>query len=103
MRALFERVTGAPAVLWGSSMVGFGSRPYTNTLGTNEWPMVGFSPRKSALTLYVIGLEPDPLLASLGPHTTGKSCLYIKRLDRVDHDVLERVVRNAWEAEQHFA
>ena len=83
LRSLFERVTGEPAVMWGPSMVGFGSRPSTNTLGTNEWFVVGFSPRKAALTIYGIhdgDADPDPLLANLGRHTTGKSCVYVKRV-----------------------
>jgi hypothetical protein len=99
LRSLFERVTGEPAAMWGPSMVGFGRLPYTNTMGTNEWFVVGFSPRKTALTIYGIhdGYKaPDPLLAELGPHTTGKSCVYVKRLDAVHQDVLERLVRKAW-------
>jgi hypothetical protein len=103
LRALMERVTGAPATMWGPSMVGFGSQPYTNTMGTNDWFVVGFSPRKSALTVYGVhdGYRPqDPLLNELGPHTTGKSCLYIKRLSDVDEDVLEQLVRNAWQRAQ---
>ena len=100
LRALFERVTGEPAVMWGPSMVGFGSRPYTNTTGTHDWFVVGFSPRKSAMTTYGIfdgyASTPDPLLDRLGPATTGKSCVYFKRLDRIDRSVLEQLVRNAW-------
>lgn len=100
LRSLFERVTGERAAMWGPSMVGFGSRPYTNTLGTNDWFVVGFSPRKSALTVYGIfdgyASTPDPLIEALGPSTTGKSCVYIKRLDGIDLDVLEQLVRNAW-------
>ncbi len=100
MRALMERITGEPAVMWGPTMVGFGSMPYTNTTGTNEMFILGFSPRKADLTLY--GLtnayeEPDPLLDQLGPHRLGKSCLYVKRLENVNADVLERLVRQAWE------
>jgi len=100
MRDLMERVTGEPAVMWGQTMVGFGSMPYTNTTGTNEMFILGFSPRKTDLTLY--GLTnayeaPDPLLAELGPHTLGKSCLYVKRLENVDAKVLEELVRRAWE------
>jgi Domain of unknown function (DU1801) len=101
LRSLLERVTGAEAEMWGPSMVGFGHRPYTNTTGTNEWFVVGFSPRKGALTLYGIHdgyAEHDPLLDELGPHTTGKGCLYIKRLDQVDHAVLEQMARQAWQA-----
>lgn len=99
-RAIFERVTGAPATMWGPSMVGFGSKPYTNTTGTHEWPVVAFSPRKDALTLYGIydgyGAV-DPLFATLGPHTTGKGCVYVKRLSEIDTSVLERLVAQAWE------
>jgi hypothetical protein len=100
LRTLMQRVTGAPATMWGPSMVGFGSQPYTNTMGTNDWFVVGFSPRRQAMTLYGIhdGYgPPDPLLAELGPHTTGKGCLYIKQLSQIDETVLEQIVRNAWE------
>ncbi len=100
LRSLFERVTGARAVMWGPSIVGFGSRPYTNTMGTNDWFVVGFSPRKNAPTIYGIhdgyASTPDPLLVALGPSTTGRSCVYVKRLDRIDQRVLEQLVRNAW-------
>jgi hypothetical protein len=100
LRSLFERVTGEGAVMWGPSMVGFGCRPYTNTSGTNDWFVVGFSPRKEALTIYGIfdgyASKPDPLITALGPSTTGKSCVYIKRLDQIDRGVLEQLVRNAW-------
>lgn len=100
MRELMERITGEPAVMWGPTMVGFGSMPYTNTTGTNEMFILGFSPRKADLTLY--GLTnayeaADPLLDELGPHTLGKSCLYVKRLENVNADVLEKLVRQAWE------
>lgn len=101
LRALMERVTQQPAVMWGPTMVGFGSTPYTNTLGTHTWFDVGLSPRKQALTIYGIhnGYEPDnPLLAQLGPHTTGKSCVYVTRLEDIDLAVLESLVRQAWTA-----
>jgi hypothetical protein len=100
IRALMEEVTGAPAIMWGTAMVGFGSRPYTNTTGTQDWFVVGFAPRKAAITIY--GVYDDyapanPLFAELGPHTTGKGCLYLKRLDRIDLDVLRRLIGEAWE------
>jgi Domain of unknown function (DU1801) len=100
LRKLMQRVTGAPATMWGPSIVGFGSQPYTNTTGTNDWFVVGFSPRKNAMTVYGVheGYGPvDPLLAELGPHTTSKGCLYLKQLSEIDEGVLERLVRNAWE------
>jgi hypothetical protein len=107
LRALFERVTGAPAVMWGPSMVGFGSVPYTNTLGTNDWFVVGFSPRKRALTIYGIhdgyASTPDPLFEALGPVTTGKSCVYVNRLDRIDRGVLEQLIRTSWSASANQA
>ncbi len=101
LRSLLERVTGAPATMWGPSIIGFGNTTYTNTTGTNEWFVVGFSPRKQALTIYGIhnGYEaPDPLLDALGPHSTGKGCLYLKKLTDADPAVLEQLVRNAWES-----
>lgn len=94
-----ERVTGADAEMWGPSMVGFGSMPYTNTTGTNEWFVVGFSPRKASLTIYGVYDDyapADPLFEQLGPHTTGKGCLYLKRLDAVDGPTLEALVAQAW-------
>lgn len=98
-RALMERVTGAEAEMWGPSMVGFGSKPYTNTSGTNDWFIVGFSPRKASLTIYGVYDDygpADPLFERLGPHTTGKGCLYLKRLDAVDAPTLEALVAQAW-------
>lgn len=100
VRALMERVTGQPAVMWGPSMVGFGSYRYQGRASSGDWFVVGFSPRKAALTIYGVydGYGPaDPLFEQLGPHTTGKGCLYVKRLDAVDPEVLERLVRQAWE------
>jgi Domain of unknown function (DU1801) len=100
LRTVIQRVTGSPATMWGQSIVGFGSQPYTNTAGTNDWFVVGFSPRKNAITLYGVydGYRPaDPLLDELGPHTVGKGCLYIKRLSDVNENVLERMVRQAWD------
>ena len=100
VRELMERVTGAPAVMWGPSMVGFGARHYRYDSGREgDTFVVGFSPRKAALTIYGVydDYAPDPLFTELGPHTTGKGCLYLKRLDAVDPAVLERLVAQAWE------
>ena len=99
VRELMERVTGQPAVMWGPSMVGFGTERYESpkTGRSGDWFLVGFSPRKAALTLY--GLysaydeEPDPLMQQLGPHTTGKGCIYVKRLDAIHPEVLEQLIR----------
>lgn len=94
--ALMEEVTGEPPVMWGDSMVGFGSYHYKYATGREgDWLLTGFSPRKQNLTLYIMAGfdEYDHLLARLGKHTTGKSCLYIKRLADVDQDVLRELVR----------
>ncbi|MBX3195286.1 MAG: DUF1801 domain-containing protein [Microbacteriaceae bacterium] len=100
VRELMERVTGVRPVMWGPAIVGFGSQHYEGRSSSGEWPVVGLSPRKGALTLYGVYSEygpADPLMDELGPHTTGKGCLYLKRLDGVDLGVLERLVRQAWE------
>lgn len=103
LRALLAELTGDPGRLWGPSIVGFGDTSYTNTTGTHPWFVVGFSPRKTALTLYGLSndyADPDPLLDRLGPHTTGKGCLYLKRLDAVDTTVLSDLVRQALQADR---
>lgn len=100
MLDLLREVTGEPGQMWGPTMVGFGSQPYTNSLGTNNWFILGFSPRSTALTIYGIwnGYEetPDPRFADLGPHTTGKACLYVKNLDKIDLDLLRTMAIEAW-------
>lgn len=93
---LMEEVTGEPAQMWGTAIVGFGSYHYKYASGQEgDWPLVGFSPRKQNLTLYLMsGFDQyDELLAKLGKHSTGKSCLYVKRLADVDRDVLRRLVQ----------
>ena len=99
LREIMQRVTGEAGVMWGPSFVGFASVPLTNTTGTYDWPVVAFSPRKGALTLYGLnGEESEPLLEALGPHTLSVGCLYIKRLDAVDESVIEQLVAKAWAA-----
>ncbi|CUR58586.1 conserved hypothetical protein [metagenome] len=96
---LMRQVTGTEPVVWGSSMVGFGRQPYTTADGKErEWFAVGLSPRKAALTFYGLTCpgSDDDLLDRLGPHTTSKSCLYVKRLDGVDRTVLTELVERAW-------
>ncbi len=83
--------SGAPAVMWGPAIIGFGDTEYTNTTGTHAFFRVGFSPRKANLALY--GL-PDPD-DSLGPFSQSKSCLYIKDLRKIDEDVLRELIRSA--------
>ena len=102
---LMQDVTGERPVMWGPSMVGFGSYHYRYATGTkSDWFVVGFAPRSSALTVY--GIHHDEAygrpadLTRLGPHTTGKGCVYIKDLSRIDADELTRLVREAWDGRQ---
>ncbi|UFN42918.1 DUF1801 domain-containing protein [Nocardioides okcheonensis] len=95
---LITRTTGAEARVWGPSIVGFGHAPYTTAdAKVHDWFAVGLSPRKAALTFYGLLQDgPDELLDLLGPHTTGKGCLYVKRLDAIDTAVLGEIVARAW-------
>ena len=98
VRAMMERITGEPARMWGPSIVGFGSYHYKYDSGhEGEMCRLGFSPRKAELVLYVLTQSgsQDALLARLGKHRTGKSCLYIRRLGDVDEQVLEELTVNA--------
>ena len=90
--ALFERVTQRPAVMWGDSIIGFGSYEYTNSMGTYDWLMTGFAPRKQNSTLYIMQGFDDYAedLKGLGKVKTAKSCLYIASLSKVDLDELEK-------------
>ena len=93
-----RRVTGDEPAMWGPSIVGFGSYHYKYASGREgDWMKVGFSPRKQQLTLYIMSgfSRFDELMGRLGKHSTGKSCLYIKRLEDVDLGVLEELVRES--------
>ena len=94
---IMEKATKAKPKMWGSSIVGFGSRQYEGRTGVVDWIYVGFSPRKAALTLYIMGGvdRHAALLKKLGKHKAGGSCLYIKRIDDVDTGVLETIVKDA--------
>ncbi|UVO51422.1 DUF1801 domain-containing protein [Sphingomonas sp. SUN019] len=93
----FARVTGETATMWGPSIVGYGRYRYRYESGREgESCRVGFSPRKAALVLYVDAGSHDALLARLGKHSTGKGCLYVKKLADVDGGVLEQVIAAAW-------
>ncbi|GAA1649870.1 DUF1801 domain-containing protein [Catellatospora bangladeshensis] len=96
---LMEQVTGQPPVMWGAAIVGFGQYRYEYASGrTGDWPAVAFSPRKQNLVVYLAeGFADDAaLLARLGPVTTGKACLYVKRLDGVDTAALRELVSSGF-------
>jgi hypothetical protein len=97
---LMREVTGLEPAMWGPSMVGFGQYHYRYASGREgDWPAVSFSPRKQSLTLYISDdyNQHAELLARLGPHTTSKACLYIKRLSDVDMDVLRALIKDGFE------
>jgi hypothetical protein len=95
---LMQRVSGEKPVMWGSAIIGFGSCHYKYESGREgDVPLVGFSARQAANVLYGL-LDPkdrEALLARLGKHSTGKGCLYIKKLADVDAAVLETLIENA--------
>jgi hypothetical protein len=91
----FSRVTGLTPQMWGPSIIGYGRYRYRYESGREgEYLITGFSPRKSALTIYVMPGYRDmgAKLARLGKHKTGKSCLYINKITDIDLDVLEEIV-----------
>lgn len=93
---MMQQVTGAPPVMWGEAIVGFGNYHYCYETGREgDWFLVGFSPRKQNLTLYFMsGFDQyESLLARLGKHSIGKSCLYVKRLSDIDLPTLQELVR----------
>jgi hypothetical protein len=95
---LMESATGEKPQMWGASIIGFGAYHYIYDSGREgEMPLVGFSPRKAATVLYNVRAfnDAEKLLPKLGKHTTGKGCLYIKRLADVDQTVLEVMVVNS--------
>jgi hypothetical protein len=95
---LMQKITGNKPAMWGPSIVGFDKYHYIYESGREgDMPVLGFSPRKAANVLYgAIGFNgADALLARLGKHTTGKGCLYIKKLADVDQKVLEALLEKA--------
>jgi len=99
--ALMKKATGLPPVMWGSSIVGFGSHHYVYDTGREgDMPIVSFSPRSTALVLYGLrgATGADALLKKLGKHTTGGGCVYVKSLADVDQKVLEALVKGAVKA-----
>jgi hypothetical protein len=95
---IMKRITLANPKMWGPGMVGFGSYHYKYASGREgDWFLTGFAPRKQNLTLYIMsGFEKySALLKKLGKHKIAKSCLYVKRLDDVDMDVLTQLIEDS--------
>ena len=96
--AMMRKATGARARMWGTSIVGFGSYHFRYASGREgDFMITGFSPRKQSLTVYIIpGFKPfATLMRKLGKYKTGKSCLYIKRLQDVDEGVLQQLISDS--------
>lgn len=97
--ALFEKQTAKVGKLWGSSIIGFGSYHYKYESGhEGDAPLVAFSPRKDALVLYLSSefSGRQELLDKLGKHKTGKACIYIKKIDDIEIEVLEKLIAASW-------
>lgn len=97
--ALMRKITGVEPNMWGDSLVGFGNLSYTYANGkAGEWFVLGVSPRKQALTLYIMsGFDAiDDYLGRLGKFKLGKCCLYINKLDDIDLAVLEQILATVW-------
>jgi len=99
--SLFEKITGEKAVMWGTSIVGFGKYHYKSERSSQEgdWPLVGFSPRKQNLTLYIMAGNKDSkeLLSELGKHKASGGCLYLNKLSDVDQKILEKLIATSYE------
>ena len=97
---IMKQVTKKEPKMWGPAIIGFGSSHYKYESGREgDMPQIGFSPRKQNLTLYIgVGENSDnPLLKKLGKYTTGKVCLYIKKLADVDRNVLQELIADSFE------
>ncbi|NMP17939.1 DUF1801 domain-containing protein [Thalassotalea sp. Y01] len=98
--ALFEQITEKKPVMWGTSIIGFGQYHYKYESGREgDFMITGFSPRKQNISLYIMPgfSQLETLLAKLGKHKTGKSCLYINKLADVNEEVLSQIIRLGFE------
>ncbi len=94
---LMEKVTGYQPKMWGPSIIGFGSYHYKSDRSSQQgdWPLIGFSPRKAAISLYVYsgGEEQRHLLENLGKFKMGKACIYVKKLSDIDQKELTKLIK----------
>jgi len=97
---LFKRVTGEEPLLWSNNIIGFGVYHYKSERSKQEgdWMIVGFSPRKSNLTLYIMhGNQDNPALSKLGKYTTGMGCMYVSRLANIDMELLPELIKKSYD------
>jgi Domain of unknown function (DU1801) len=94
--AMMQEITGEPPAVWGATIIGFGTYHYRYASGhEGDSPLAGFAPRRRHLAIYLVGefeSRHRSVLARLGPHKSGKGCLYIRRLDDVDRDALRELI-----------
>ena len=98
---IMKEVTRTKPAMWGESIVGYGQYTYRYASGrSGDWPLTGFSPRKGNFSIYIMDgfKERAALLKKLGKHKTGRSCLYVKRLEDVDVDVLRKLIKVSFES-----
>ena len=98
---LMREFTGFEPKMWGASMIGFGQYHYKSERSSQEgdWPLIGFSPRKAAISLYVYTGAPEHehLLEGLGKFKKGAACIYVKKLSDIDQDALKRLMKKTIE------
>ncbi len=98
LAALFAKVTGEKAIMWGSSIVGYGKFHYKSKSSEGDWMQTGFSPRKGNFSLYILEWhgKPSPLLKKLGKFKTGGGCMYVNKLDDIDLKVLAKLIKESY-------
>ena len=102
---MMKEVTGEEPKMWGTSIIGFGTYRYKYASGQEgDWLRIGFSPRKQNLSLYIMSgfQQNEELMAKLGKYSTGKGCLYIKRLEDIDQSVLKELIKASFTATKKF-
>lgn len=104
---MMQKITGHPPKMWGPTMIGFGDWHYVSPSGREgNWFSMGFSPRKAAISLYITmdATSHPKHMKKLGKYTTGKGCIYVKRLSDIDMKVLEDLTRTSYrELKKQFA
>ena len=102
---MMKEVTGEEPKMWGTSIIGFGTYHYKYASGQEaDWLRIGFSPRKQNLSLYIMSgfQQSEELMAKLGKYSTGKGCLYIKKLEDIDQNVLKELIKASFTTTKIF-